>query len=156
MALLVDASIECRAAPPWAVAMLTLAVLLSVGCGPRTGRLAVSGNVSLDGAPLDRGSILFTSVGGEKLVSSGAMIQDGVYNIRQEKGLLAGTYHVELNSPDTTATPAMDRGTPDGRGIPVVPDRIPAEYNLNSNKTVEVTADGDNEFDFDVVSKSSN
>jgi hypothetical protein len=135
------------------VGLLALAVLTLAGCGPRSDRLAVSGTVNLDGAPLDSGSILFTSVGGEKLVSAGAMIQDGAYQIPQAKGLLAGTYHVELNSPDHSATPAMDKGSADGRGIPVVPDRIPAEYNLNSTQKVEVTPDGDNEFNFDIANK---
>jgi hypothetical protein len=133
--------------------LLALTLLPTAGCGPRSDRLAVSGNVTLDGAPLDSGSIRLTSIGGEKLVSSGAMIQNGAYQIPQEKGLVAGTYHVELSSPDKQAPAAMDDGTPDGRGIPIAPNRIPAAYNVDSKQTIEVTPDGDNQFDFNVISK---
>jgi hypothetical protein len=135
---------------PW----LLLAALLGVaGCGPRTDRLEIKGTVTLDGAPLDGGSIRLTSVGAEKLMAAGAMIQNGEYLIPQEKGLVPGTYHLEINAPDSDAPPIMMRATPGGPGIPVAPDRIPTEYNLKSDKTVEVTADGSNEFDFDIVSK---
>ena len=36
--------------------------------------------------------------------------------------------------------------------MPVAPDRIPPEYNLESDKTISVTADGPNQFDFPIVS----
>jgi hypothetical protein len=113
----------------------------------------LSGYVSLNGAQLDSGTIRFTSVGGAKLVSSGAMIQDGAYHIPQEKGLLAGIYHVELSSPDKSAPPVMARATPGGPGIPVAPDRIPAEYNVDSKQSIEVAPDSDNQFDFSIDSK---
>jgi hypothetical protein len=44
---------------------------------------------------------------------------------------------------------------PDQQGIPVAPDRIPEEYNVKTDKRVEVTRDGDNAFDFDIVSERS-
>jgi hypothetical protein len=135
--------------------LVSLAVLACAGCSPRTDRLAVSGKVQLDGAPLDSGSIRFTSLGEGKLVASGAMIQEGVYHIPQAKGLTPGTYHVEINSPDSKAPPVMARATPGGPGIPVAPDRIPAEYNVNSQQTIEVTQDGETQFDFDIASKAA-
>jgi hypothetical protein len=36
--------------------------------------------------------------------------------------------------------------------VPVARERIPAEYNTESKHSVEVTADGDNEFNFDIMS----
>jgi hypothetical protein len=36
---------------------------------------------------------------------------------------------------------------------PTAPERIPAEYNVNSQRIVEVAADKDNVFEFDIVSK---
>ena len=144
------ALIRCKAI--LATGIVAAAMLTMAGCGPKSDRLAVSGNVSLNGAPLDNGTIRFTSIGSEKLVSSGTMIQDGAYYIPQEKGLLAGTYHVELSSPDKSAPPVMARARPGGPGIPVAPDRIPAEYNLDSKQSIEVTPDGDNQFDFSIDS----
>jgi hypothetical protein len=133
--------------------MIVCGLLLAAGCGPRSDRLQVSGTVTLDGAPLEGGSIRFTSVGGDKLMAAGAMIQNGAYLIPKEQGLPPGTYHLEINSPDSDAPPVIVRQTPGGPGIPVAPDRIPPEYNLESDKTIEVTVDGANEFDFNITSQ---
>jgi hypothetical protein len=130
--------------------MLGLAVLS--GCGPRSDKLPVSGEVKLDGAPLDSGAIRLTSTGGEKVQATGAFIENGEFDIPQSKGLSPGTYHVEINSPNEDAPPVMDRATPGGPGIPTQPDRIPPEYNINSKQRVEVTADGENHFVFDITS----
>ena len=88
-------------------------------------------------------------------MASGAMINNGAYHIPREKGLLPGTYHLEINAPDNAGPPVMARNTPGGPGIPVAAERIPPEYNINSNKTIEVTTDGDNHFVFDIVSLSA-
>lgn len=131
------------------------AALVSAGCGPRSDRLEISGHVTLDGAPLDRGSIRFTSLGEQKAMAAGAKVHDGAYLIPQEKGLLPGQYHLEIHSPDDKAPPVRVSATPGGPSIPVAPDRIPAEYNVKSDKTIQVTADGPNEFDFAIVSKQA-
>ena len=82
-------------------ALLAIGLLSLLGCGPRNDRLAISGTVKLNGSPLDGGSIAFTSLGGEKMLASGAVVQNGQYIIPQEKGLRPGTYHVEINAPTT-------------------------------------------------------
>jgi hypothetical protein len=107
--------------------------------------LPISGKVTLNGAPLDGGSILFTSLGATRL-ASGAMIQKGEYHIPQDKGLLPGEYHLEISAPDTAAPPVMIGGSP------TAPERIPAEFNVDSQKTVLVRADGDNHFEFEITS----
>lgn len=133
-----------------------LAILLgaAVGCGPKTDRLPISGKVTLDGVPLETGSISFASMPGEKLQSTGAMIQNGSYSIPAEKGLLPGVYGLQLTSPDAEAKPILLRDAASGRSFPVAPDRIPAEYNVDSTKTIEVTRDGDNVFDFNISNAS--
>jgi hypothetical protein len=135
--------------------MWTAAVLALGGCGAQSDRLEISGMVTLDDAPIDRGSIRFTSVGDQRAMAAGAMIKDGAYLIPQEKGLLPGVYHLEIHAPDADAPPIMISTTPGGPGIPVAPDRIPPEYNIESDKTITVTADGANEFNFDIVSQRS-
>jgi hypothetical protein len=125
------------------------------GCGPKSDRLAVSGKVTLNGAPLDIGSIRFTSVSGQKLFSSGAVIDSGEFHIPQEKGLPPGKYQLEISAPDTNAPPVVYRGAPgEPRLPPTAPERIPPEYNTSSKHTIEVTADGDNQFVFDIVNKA--
>jgi hypothetical protein len=131
------------------------AALVLGGCGARSDRLEISGKVTLDGRPLDRGSIRFTSLGEQQAMATGAMIQNGAYFIPQEKGLLPGEYHLEIHAPDPDAPPIRVSATPGGPSIPVQPDRIPPDYNVESNKKITVTADGSNEFDFDIVGKSS-
>lgn len=131
-------------------ALLMAGGLIAVaGCGPANNRLPISGEVTLDGAPLDSGSIHFTSKGSEKLVTSGAMIENGEFNIPQEKGLPPGTYFVEISSPDASAPLVVYQGGPgQPRLPPTAPERIPADY--NANRTIEVTEDGDNNFRFDI------
>jgi hypothetical protein len=126
-----------------------LAVLALVGCGPRSDRLAITGTVTLDGVPLNSGSIRFSSRDAASPMSAGAMIQDGAYYVPQEKGLRVGTYHVEISAPDAAAPPVLDRAS----GMKMAPERIPAEYNVNSEQTINVTADGDNAFDFAISTK---
>jgi hypothetical protein len=130
-----------------------IAILLIVGCGPHSDRLEISGEVTLDGQPLSGGSIRFTSLDREKVAASGAMVENGQFLIPQEKGLTPGKYHLEINAPDNDAAPIIVRGEPGGPGIPTQPERIPPEYNTSSNKTIEVTADGDNHFVFHIMSQ---
>ena len=136
-----------------AFSMLGLAVVC--GCGPRSDKLPVSGEVKLDGVPLESGAIRLTSIGGEKVQATGAFIENGQFEVPQSKGLSPGTYHVEVNSPNEDAPPIMDRATPGGPGIPTQPDRIPPEYNINSKQRVEVTADGENHFVFDIKTRAA-
>jgi hypothetical protein len=125
------------------------------GCGPHTDRRAVGGKVTLNGAALDEGEIRFASVGGEKVSASGAHIANGQYQIPQEKGLRPGTYRVEISAPDNSK-PAVAYSAPgQPRGPATAPERIPAEYNDKSKKTVEVTADGNNHFEFDITTRAT-
>ena len=127
--------------------------LLAVsGCGPRTDRLKITGEVILNGVPLDNGSIRFTLVESESVLTSGALIDHGKYRIPKEKGLLPGKYLVEINAADSSAPPVMARATPGGPAIPVAAERIPPEYNINSTQTVEVAVDSDNHFVFEISS----
>jgi hypothetical protein len=108
----------------------------------------------LNGEPLEGGTIQFTSLG-EKKSNGGAMINGGQYSISQEKGLLPGSYHLEIYAPDNAAKPIFYRSSPDSPGVRTQPERVPAEYNVNSKKTIEVKADGDNRFDFDIQGKAT-
>ncbi len=81
------------------------------------------------------------------------MVNDGEYAIPREKGLRPGTYRVELNAPDESVPPVMVRPPGGGPGSLAAPERIPSEYNDHSTHTIDVTADGDNQFDFDVVTR---
>ena len=135
------------------VLLAVVSFLVLTGCGPSTDRLEISGKVLLDGAPLDGGSIRFTSLESEQLLVSGAMVQDGEFSIARGKGLRPGIYHLEISAPDQGAALVMAGEAPGLRGIPVAQERIPPEYNVNSQQKIEVTISGDNHFVFDIVSK---
>lgn len=114
-------------------------------------RQAVSGSVTLDGAPLAQGSIRFQAekAGG---IGSGALVTDGQYSIPTDKGLTAGKYKVMIfASKPGSGGPAA--GALPGDPAPPAGELIPPEYNVKSDKFIEVTADGPTQFDFSVVTK---
>jgi len=145
-------AVHCR---QWRIltGVLVVALVMLNGCGPHSDRRAVSGKVTLNGTPLDGGSIRLVSVGGQKQMASGAMINGGTYMIPQEKGLVPGKYHLEIYAPDNKSKPVFVKTSPDGQGVMTQPERIPAEYNVESTKVVDVTADGNNQFNFEIVTK---
>jgi hypothetical protein len=129
--------------------VVILGLLLAAGCGkPSNGRLAISGNVTLDGAPLDQGVITFTHVD-RKLPSSGGMIINGEYQIPDGKGLLPGTYNVTIDSADEN-----NEGGNAGPYTMVIPrSKIPAQYNTETILKADVTSDGDNFFVFELSTR---
>lgn len=147
----------CRRQPRWCRTASYLSVIASValvtisGCGPHSDRLAVSGQVSLNGTPLDNGAIRFSSTGGQKLFASGTVIKNGEFNIPQDKGLPPGSYRVEINSADTKAPLVSVRIAP-GQPLspPTAPDRIPAEYNTEAKHTIDVSPAEKNHFTFEI------
>ncbi len=136
-------------------ACLALAICCTslIGCGPKSDRLEISGEVMLDGEPLDKGTIRFTAKIDGKDLAAGVSIKNGEYLIPKEKGLPPGTYSLEINSPDKSGkmVPYLQGKTP--TGLMVAVNRIPAEYNVSGNKTIEVDAATKNHFVFDIVSK---
>ena len=134
-----------------AATILVATGLGATGCDSPTGRMEVSGEVSFNGTELKSGSIRLTLMGDEKLFSSGAMIRDGKYLIPREKGLWPGKYHVVISAADEDAPEVRVRDSSGRLGPPVAPELIPPEYNINSQKTIEVTSDGENHFVFDIM-----
>lgn len=127
-------------------------VMAVAGCGRNPlGRLAISGKVTLNGQPLEQGTIAFEPTNRKTGVASGSNIVDGSYAIPAEKGLPPGKYIVRIYSAVRPKTgPSGDApGGADGMGPAV--QIIPPEYNTRSEKSVEVTSKGPNEFTFEVA-----
>ena len=138
-----------------AATILVVTGLGATGCDSPTGRMEVSGEVSFNGTELKSGSIRLTLMGDEKLFSSGAMIRDGKYYIPRKKGLWPGKYHVVISAPDEDAPEVIGRDSSGRRAPPAPPELIPPEYNINSQKTIEVTIDGENHFVFDIMNDAA-
>lgn len=131
------------------MAVVVAAALSLTGCGPANplAREAVSGSVTFNGEPLATGAIGFDPVdaGG---VNSGATIDGGRYAIEEHRGLPPGKYRVRINSSksDAAAIAKLPPGAPEPPGI----ELIPPEFNINSERIVEVNAGGRNQFDFSI------
>jgi len=132
-----------------------LACLFVSGCGAEKdpqGRLPISGAVTLDGAPLNKGSIRFEPQDAQAGTPSGAMIDKGRYAIPRDQGLAPGVYRViltatEASAENRTADEIMNNPGPPPKEL------IPPSYNRQSKITVEVKAAGPNQFDFPIKTK---
>ncbi len=124
------------------VGFIVLSVALWQGCGKDNplGRVAVSGTVTLDGAPLESGSIMFAPTQ-RGPVLTGTVIKAGRFEMLTEKGLTPGEYAVKINAPD------MSKPT---SGHEPPPSLIPPDWSNGTGHKVTVTAQGPNEFTFDI------
>lgn len=130
--------------------LLGVIAMLCSGCGPGNplGRIAVSGTVQLGGQPLDQGSIEFSPTEGGPNIASGGRIKNGRFRIPAHQGLLPGTYVVRISSAQATDEP-IEPEFP-GESPIVARERIPAEYNVKSDKQVTITKGGRNVLEFDI------
>jgi hypothetical protein len=124
----------------WLAMVLAACIGLTIaGCGGGSpqGRLAISGQVTFEGQPLDQGSIQFTPLDSESGISGGAIIQNGSYTIEAEKGLAPGKYRVRIFSAEASGEaeemPGMSEEAPK--------ERIPAQYNVESTLEADVSGD---------------
>lgn len=125
------------------------AIALTSCSDPYAGREAVTGAITLEGQPLADGMILFDPVDGQD-TASGASIENGEYKVERSAGLKPGKYRVRITSADgKTPTNDEEAGGPGGSNIVSV-DRIPPEYNEQSQQQVEIKAGGPNKFDFGI------
>jgi hypothetical protein len=116
-------------------------------------RFPISGQVTVDGQPLEMGVIAFVPQGGGDGPGrvAGSPIRDGRYSVPEEKGPTAATYKVQIHWNKRT-----------GKKIPNPFDRqelideltegLPAKYHQQSELTAEVSADKTT-FDFELSTK---
>ncbi len=147
------------------------------GCGPAAvddlPREAVSGRVTLDGAPLARGTIAFSPTA-ESPTPGMVSIYDGRYSMPQAYGLVPGPYKVSIESLEG-AVPVEEPGEVPGKAArkqadaadaryqesvrsgkaALPPNRIPARYNTATTLVVEVKGGASNSFNFDLSSAAA-
>ena len=139
----------------WSVIVSSMALLM-LGCGghndPRGVRVGVQGNVTLDGKPLSGARIMFVS-GDGGTVKAVAAIRDGNYEIAPEHGPLVGRSRVEIH-PEMMELAQLEAERGDDRlAVPKLNKvDVPRAYNANSGLTARVSAEGENNFDFDLKS----
>ena len=132
------------------LAFLTLAG----GCSSGPQRSSITGRVTLDGEPLEKGAIVFQPDKQTKSPSSGGDIVNGTYHVLQAKGPMAGVFRVEISALRKSGRkiPAGSPAPP-GTLVDEYVDAIPAKYmGESSTLTAEINA-GNNVHDFALTSK---
>lgn len=137
---------------------LTVASLTAAGCsssGPE--RATVTGTVTLDGAPIESGSIAFIPEGSTTGPTAGATIEDGQYKTLKGWGPVLGTHRVEIVAHRTgkeVEVPGSGGAVAGPSGASSVRNSemfIPPQYNTKSTLTVTITS-GTNKHDFPLKS----
>ncbi len=118
--------------------------LFVCGCekGPRY--YDVTGTVTLDGAPLPEGGIIFSPMD-SSLGPEPGTIKDGKYSLKA----LEGKKRVEISA-SKIIPGSKTRGA---GGEPVPEEYLPMRYNAMSELSADVSPKSDNKFDFDLKSK---
>jgi hypothetical protein len=137
-------------------ALALLGSVSMVGCGGSSyegpTRYPLTGKVTLDGEPVNGGSISFLPEmpdSAEQRVTGGP-IENGAYSVPAEQGANSGKYRVEVRWPKPTGKKFKDSDT--GEMLDTVKEAVPAKYNIQSELTADVSAEKTT-FDFDLKSK---
>src|SRR5258708_2188346 len=128
---------------------LIVNLCLVSACGSGSQRAEVSGTVSLNGVPIEEGSIQFIPVEGTTGPSTGGVIKDGKYRIPRENGAVIGKNRVELRAFGMSGKKIQDPTAPPG----VLTDQrvqvFPPEYSDASTVIKEIHS-GSNVINFEV------
>jgi len=133
----------CASVSRAAVLISALGLLLLAGCSGSGGRRAISGTVTLDGAPLDGGSISFRPAPGNPANSAGATITNGAFRMTAAKGLKPGEYLVTVQAFRQTGRMIEDPQMRQQR-----PEVVPLKFKEGDTLKATILDGGDNRFDF--------
>lgn len=138
-------------------ASFTALAMTVLGCGGAVEgpqRVAVEGEVTFRGRPVERGSILFIPTEQTRGPRTGAIIKAGQYRLSKEHGPVLGRLRVEIRTErklDYDITEPTESVKHIGEPLPR--GEIPPKYNDRSLLVVETTSEGDNTFDFHLPTK---
>ena len=139
--------------------ILVFVFATSVGCSERPLlRMPIHGTVTLDGKPLAAGDIVFEPKSGSP-TRSGGLIQAGKFDVPVGDGPAPGIYAVAIfGGPVDPEAAAKFTGDAVRVTDPIyqkIREVVPNKYNIQTTLEVEVLAQGDNEFHFDLMSDKS-
>ncbi len=123
----------------WAVGLLLLLTLAGCGIeGPE--RVVVTGEVTYQGQPLEKGQIRFVPAPGSKAPASGALVVDGRYTVDGKGGVPLGTHKITIKAyllADVQDQPADSREqTPET--TPPPQQYLPAKYNTKTELQITI------------------
>lgn len=121
------------------------AVLAAVaGCSSKT---TVSGVVTLDGKPLDNGTIAFFPIKGDGQTSSAVIGKDGSYQMASSPTQMK----VVIHSSKVVGQKKLYRDMPDSPVEDILQEMLPARYSdMNKTELTATIAPGKNEVNFDL------
>lgn len=124
-------------------AILSLSAFLAIlvaGCGSGERLLPISGNVSFQGKPIEKGVIEFVPVDGTQGPSMGGSIKDGHYAVPRTHGAREnGTYQVRITAMKKTGKTIPNIMVQNGPPMELEDNYIPAKYNRESTLKTTVT-----------------
>src|SRR5687767_12176544 len=126
-------------------AWFTALVCLASGCGSDLPTRAVSGTVTLDGIPVERGRVDLFPVDGTRGGESGADIEQGEYYVPAERGpRTGGVYRVEITSMVKSGRTFPNPINPQGKPGEFYANNIPAIYNSSSKLKITIDDKAEN------------
>ena len=108
-------------------------LLLACGCGSDSNRQGLRGTVTFDDQPVQNGVIRFIPASGTGGPSAGGEIDNGEFAIEPAKGVLCGSFRVEITASRKTGRKVRDRIS--GQTTEVFAQFLPPQYNVNSYLT---------------------
>ena len=124
--------------------LLAASLSLLAGCGPGDGMITISGSVTMDGEPVQDGSISLMPINGGSM--GGGLIENGHYTAKSSPGEMAVQIHAhKMVQKKNPTREEIERGlTEDSVSI------IPNVYNRQSKLRINVAPDQKN-FEFDLT-----
>jgi hypothetical protein len=131
----------CHRNLTWRLPCCLLALALSA-CSQKPDSMAIRGQVTFQGKPLEKGTVSFTPENGASNAVVAA-IKDGRYAV----SLSPGPKRVQISSMKTVGKQqVMVGGEP--RTVDAMRETIPEQYNAKSSLRIDVSAESNKDFDF--------
>jgi hypothetical protein len=139
----------------WALAAPLLTLCWSTGCdsGDGLNRQAVSGAVTLDGQPLDSGTIHFRPTSNDAGTEVSTSISGGKYSFQKSDGPVPGNYRVEVSSAKDTKFEPPAGKTPGEFLPPAAKETVPDKYNIKTTLSATIKPGQSEPVDFKLTSK---
>lgn len=136
----------------------TLALVTVVGFGflvydYAAGRIdptqSLSGTISIQGKPMNKGIVRFISLDPDKPTSYGSFVKNGRYQVPAEYGITPARYQVEFSSIGAEDVQhLLDTGNQEERIE--VKEEVPARFNQNSEVQIDLSSGSVLQADFDL------
>ncbi len=126
--------------------LICLSLLLPVGCSDN-GLVEVTGQVTFDDKPLEKGTISFLPADG-KGPSAAAVIEQGAYSVK----VAPGAKKVEILGYKSTGKRRYDENDPSSPMLDINEQIVPERFNTKTELTCQLEADG-GPHDFAVTSQ---